>query len=405
MHKAVAQAVKDDVVEGATRPVVPSVWSSKVNQTTWMNGTVQTSIVPLGDLFMVEDDGAKRKATTSNVKFGWAPEAYVGTPLEFMNFTTYYTETYMGFEINGQHLDASIYGAVRFSPTFSWLPAARDGGMVEYSGTSYQSWVFTYGSTSMLALFDAAGVPVYLDQNVTAPSVGRYRTVMAFSEWRADASHLPHVWDGYNQTTFTHPTPCPAPADPTPVEQPIYIFHPKDNFDIAGQDVGDGTGDVFFVCVDVLTNRATGVDHHYQWLSSWTVTHNPQIGQYQNCNGYPPRCLGAEDFLVGHEAAQGLGSPSGGMCTTNPQTGEWWSLPVGGQCAAGASPSGGTCSWSAVRTKTIDAKCLLDQLGFKEACEAGQRAPFAAATRIFLGAFATDDPATGGCPPLNVTGA
>ena len=65
----------------------------------------------------------------------------------------------------------------------------------------------------------------------------------------------------------------------------------------------------FFVCVDVLTNRATGIDHHYQWLSSWSIHHNPQIGQYQNCNDYPPRCLGAENFLVGHEAAQEGQSP------------------------------------------------------------------------------------------------
>ena len=60
----------------------------------------------------------------------------------------------------------------------------------------------------------------------------------------------------------------------------------------------------------------------------------PRWGQYQNCNGYPPVCLGASDFYVDHEAAEGLGLPAGGQCTDNPDTGEWWSLPAGGKCAA-----------------------------------------------------------------------
>jgi hypothetical protein len=74
------------------------------------------------------------------------------------------------------------------------------------------------------------------------------------------------------------------------------------------QDLGDAAGDVFFVCVDVLTDQATSVDHHYQWVTSWDVHHNPQMGQYQNCNDYPPQCFGTNDWLVGHEAAQGLGA-------------------------------------------------------------------------------------------------
>ena len=106
---------------------------------------------------------------------------------------------------------------------------------------------------------------------------------------------------------------------------------------------------------------------------------------------------------MGHEAAQSLGLPRGGQCTSNPQTGEWWSLPVGGECKGGDTPEGGKCTWSGTRRKTIDAKCLLDQHGFKEACAADRRAPFPTATAIFLAALAEDDPNKGGCPPLNVT--
>ena len=142
------------------------------------------------------------------------------------------------------------------------------------------------------------------------------------------------------------------------------------------------------------------MDHDYAWVSAWRVTVVPRWGQYQNCNGYPPVCLGASDFYVGHEAAQGLGLPAGGQCTENPETGEWWSLPAGGECAAGEVPGGGSCTWSAVRTKTIDSKCLFTQQGFAAACRNESRAPFTEATAIFLQAFAEDDPSKGGCPAL-----
>ena len=121
------------------------------------------------------------------------------------------------------------------------------------------------------------------------------------------------------------------------------------------------------------------------------------------CGTDPPKCLGAETFLVGHEAAQGLGAPVGGQCESNPLTGEWWSLPAGGRCTGAQTPEGGHCTWSATRTKTIDSKCLLDRHGFKEACAADGRAPFLHASKVFLQAMAEDDIAKGGCPPLNIT--
>jgi len=405
-HRRAAIAATLAPVEDATgpsKPRIPLLWSAKVNQSTIINGQVQATIVPLGDGRMVEDTRAKRKATFSAAKFPWAPASFVGSEKEWMNFTTFFTSDYMGFLLNGQPLDASIYGAAKFSATFGWLIGAHAGGMKPYNGSSFQSWRFDLGADHFELLADAHGVPVYSVTNVSAPGLGNYTTIVSFSGWRADASQLPDVWVGYNETAFKEPEACPPPSDPTPVDTPIFIFHPKNNFDIAGQDVGDGTGDVFFVCVDVLTNKPSGVDHHYQWLTSWTVHHNPHLGQYQNCNGYPPKCLGANDFLVGHEAAQGLGAPFGGMCETNGQTGEWWSLPVGGECKGGATPEGGTCTWKATRQKTIDSKCLLDQLGFKEACKHGGRAPFEEATKIFYGAFAHDEPGQGGCPPLNVS--
>jgi len=321
-----------------------------------------------------------------------------------MNLTEYFTSDYMGIEINGEMLDASVYKG-KYYDQFAWLPIARDGGSVTYHGLACQKWsahIPISGARFVLLVSEATSVPVYMLTNTTYAG-GTYVQEAEFTQWTDDESLLPDIWTNYSEAAFKHPAACAKPADPTPIDTPIYVFHPKDEFNISGQDVGDGTGDVFFVCVDVLTNQATSVDHHYQWISSWTLRHNPQLGQYQNCNGYPPQCLGAENYLVGHEAAQGLGSPIGGQCKTNSLTGEWWSLPPGGRCEGSATPEGGTCTWKATRTKTIDSKCLLDLHGFKAACAADGRAPFAKATKIFLQALAKDEISEGGCPPLNVT--
>merc|ERR1740121_552998 len=72
------------------------------------------------------------------------------------------------------------------------------------------------------------------------------------------------------------------------VTKPMYIFHPKNEFDIAGQDLGDDKGDTVFVCLDALTNFSSFTDHSYAWLTKWEIEMVPQYGQYQNCNGYNP---------------------------------------------------------------------------------------------------------------------
>lgn len=387
------------------KPSIPMAWSAAVHAATLINGVTQESIVPLGTQFQVENTPLSRMATASTFKFGYVPAAFVGTPLEWMNITTYLTKSVFGLWLNGETLDGSkAYPTNKFNPTFGWLSGAKDGGMRPHNGSSYQSWVLSMSfpvKASFLLLVDAGGVPVYNEANY---SIGvSYTMKTTFFEFRRNTSLVPNVWEGFDEDEYRKPAPCKKPADPRPKNTTIYIFHPMHNFNISSQDTGDATGDVFFVCVDFLTGKPGGIDHHYEWLSSWTVTHNPQMGQYQNCNGYPPKCIGANDYLVGHEAAQGLGQPAGGQCVDNPQTGEWWSLPEGGRCKGGATPAGGACTWSARREKTIDAKCLLDQLGFKQACARGKRAPFAEATKIFLGAFAADDPKHGGCPPLNAS--
>ena len=67
--------------------------------------------------------------------------------------------------------------------------------------------------------------------------------------------------------------------------------------------------------------------HAYAWISRWNLTSTSTVGQYLNCNAYGAEnhCMGANDRLVGREAALGLGAPLAGQCDANEAT----VLPLG----------------------------------------------------------------------------
>jgi len=352
---------------------------------------------------LVQYTAKKQSAQRESSKMPFAPKEFVGTPLEWINFTTLTGVNFTGFDINGETLDGAVHGGT-WSDIFGWAAFAKDGGSVVVDGKSLHRWSLAIPATGAFELLvDASGAPYRLVQNVskTARVPHTYYLNYTFSDFTPDDSLLPKAWDGVVEDDFRHPKPCAAPKGPSPVNVTMYIFHPKDEFNISGQDLGDATGDTFFVCVDAITNFNTSIDHHYAWISEYNVQLSPRYGQYQNCNDYPPKCLGANDFWVGHEAAQGLGLPAGGQCKSNPLVGEWWSLPVGGRCSDDATPGDGSCTWKATRRKTIDSPCLFNTLGFVDKCREELRAPFPAASNLLTKAF-EEDSAHGGCPALPV---
>ena len=407
--RVLAKIAPPPTVEASSRlgPTFPKQWEAAYTLKFLKNGKPMVQVVPINEnSIMYSDSELRQSVTLSNVKFPGAPAELVGTGKDWMNFSSVMTEPYEGCIINGETLLQKDPGD--FNDLFGWALGAKDGGMVEYNGTMLHAWsleIAVAGFSSYL-LVDATGAPVYLDQNVTvkppSPYAGKLRLTYDFH------SFTPHkTWPGWATLTkanFTSPPRCPNEGgeDPPAVTKDLYIFHPQNNFNITGQDMGDVTGDVFFTCIDILTGQNTSVDHDYEWITYWQIDLVPRWGQYQNCNGYPPQCFGAENYYVGHEAAQGLGLPMGGQCEVNNATGEWYSLPAGGKCAAGASPgAAGRCTWAPTRVKTIDSACLFQQRGFAAACKADGRAPFASAAEKFRLAFASEDPSKGGCPALS----
>lgn len=180
----------------------------------------------------------------------------------------------------------------------------------------------------------------------------------------------------------------------------FYIFHPRNHFNISGQDVADARGDMSYVCADSLWQA-----EDYSLGSWYEVRVFQKFGQYANCNFYDPSvCIGGDRFYVGREAPYALGHGAG-QCDSSlaSRLGTWYSLPVDGECSGNRTQLGKDCSWQIMRrVKTISMSCLWDkQHQLQNWCHA----PFAIATDIFLRAFASEDPAKGGCSHLEVPSA
>lgn len=382
------------------RPSIPPKWSANVSRTSHFGKLTFTE-----QSEMASDTGKRRLYSKTGHRLPFAPLAFVGGPLEWLNITTYAEGTWAGEVLEGQKYLAKYQDG--FHDIFRWVRFARYDGNATVNSTVLQRWQLktTFPTTLSFVLYADGDVPVSFEQNLTYAG-GAYSVEYRFLTFAASAE-IPHVWDDFNRSAFSYTPPCPTAASgapPPPRTQSLYIFHPRHDFNISQQDIADAVGDVFFLCQNLgqsekALERPAGED--YEWISEWRVELIPRWGQYQNCNGYPsPRCLGDENFWVGHEAAIGLGQPRSGQCEDNPLVGEWYSLPEGGHCPQSVVPDGRVCTWRESRAKTIDAKCLLGH-GFADACRAGGgRAPFRAAEPIFRSAFATDDPAAGGCQGL-----
>lgn len=204
--------------------------------------------------------------------------------------------------------------------------------------------------------------------------------------------------------------PCP---DGKSVTTDVYLAHPQNFTYLDNEDTGDARGDVMFICSDIM-QPGSAAFNLYNRVSRWTIEVLTSYGQYEECNGYPGTCYGLEDFYVGRQIPYGSATvPLAGQCTPNAESGSWFSHTAKGKCTGGQRPAEGVCSWRPVKkTKTIDLKCLSARsgAGMLEACTRDLLAAggiwrpgtwiWNKSLPVFQNAFDSDDPASGGCPPL-----
>lgn len=364
-------------------------------------------LLTLDQLVTIAQDVDRLAEIISIPGAGITPRDWAGTPAAWINITLYMTSSFMGLDMGGILYPQRTGGPF---PTL-WaianiLPALHDGGNTTFGNTPVHRWVFSRGTAlSIELLVNDAGDPVSLWMNqTTSGQIVKQRIVWSsFLRNYTDSK----LWDNFVPTRFFEPPVCPAPETGFALlNTTFFLYHPENNFDLAGQDVADELGDTTFLCMNALTGGAPAAADGYAWVSQWIVEHFPLIGQYQNCNGYPLRCLGVNNFFVGHEAAinLGLGTAFDRQCSNNPLVGEWYSLPAGGECQDGHRPGDGSCTWRKVqRVKTINGTCIQNGSSFRHACLQDGRAPFNTARAKFVAAFSSEEPTLGGCPELVVS--
>eukprot|EP00035_Acanthoeca_spectabilis_P031346 m.13729 g.13729 ORF g.13729 m.13729 type:complete len:435 (+) comp4704_c0_seq1:40-1344(+) len=197
-------------------------------------------------------------------------------------------------------------------------------------------------------------------------------------------------------STCGHPGPTCENGANVPLE--AVVFHPTHQLDIAGQDVADRLGDTMFLCL--AGPNASSAGQQYTEISLWDLEVWSGFGQYSLCNGYPPTCMGNDNFNVGKEASTGF-KPGCGQCTDNSgDFGSWYSLAAKGECTSGGPPDGKHCTWRRIRRrKTVSVLCP-SFAGFFAKCAAETAIPFTAASASLGQIFASETVADGGCPAL-----
>ena len=212
---------------------------------------------------MLEDSTKKRRLQLSTTAFPYAPAGYP----DGLNSSTFIFEGGETIEIDGDCLSVASNPAMKFSSLFNWLPGAHDAGSVMHNGKRAHKWALSYPSAHFAAqvLFGADNLPVAMTMNYTNPATQAPASV--HYEFSSFIPALPPDWDATwsaMELGCKAPPRCQRPASTQPVNMTMYIFHPPNEFDIAGQDLADATGDNIFVCQDLLGGKPNQTDHNYQ---------------------------------------------------------------------------------------------------------------------------------------------
>uniref|UniRef100_A0A7S4T935 Uncharacterized protein n=1 Tax=Alexandrium monilatum TaxID=311494 RepID=A0A7S4T935_9DINO len=283
---------------------------------------------------------------------------------------------------------------------FAWVRFARHSGHKVADGGSCDVWALNVSRLGFAASVCLAkdGVPRELVQVIGRKgSKWSGRVEMNFSDVVVGPPPS-SAFEPSGACAKNYPTqPC---NDTRVATISVYrIFGSPEPMELQNRDTGDVLGDLSFVCT-----QGSGAAYRSKLITHWRVNVSLAFGQYAICNynGIANACLGPPAMLrsVGRRSGQMQGSgPLLGQCSPNDDVGSQFSFPAAGMCPPGVSPGLGSCSWGgAVPVRTVAARCVMEDRGLLAACARDiGRAPFTDAAKVWEAAFASEDPATGGC--------
>lgn len=301
----------------------------------------------------------------------------------------------------GKH-GVCLPGSTPYFDLFSWTQDAMQNGKTKViGGESCEIWEldaqFFGNDMHFSACIAADSVPRELMQTMHSGHV-RY----SFSNVRL--GHMNDQIFKISEACNNYPNK-PCESDIISTLHVYRVFGPLEPMRLENRNAGDILGDLSFMCTQGSSNS-----YRSKFITKWSVRVSNAWGQYSLCNynGRGNVCSGVASQLhrVGRRASQLAGSAGGqgdfgGQCTPNIDVGSQYSFPEEGRCSPGKEPTpGGECVWGSVKPiRTVTAKCLMEDRGLMDVCsrEFGH-APFSESAKIFDDAFASEDPAKGGCP-------
>lgn len=297
---------------------------------------------------------------------------------------------------NGQCLGPSGAAAGGgFFAQFGWLSLAQHQGASEVRGRSCELYNFSSPAAQLSICLDG-DEPLQVNSSIHTPALSMTQ-VQTFRNFRREVhgSLLPP------DSCQSGPKTC---GSGNVTSRTVYIFHPADNFDIAGQDVADLLGDATFLCSDKFMWTAGG----YSLFSAFEVSWLEEFGQYANCPPDPSsptgaNCFGGDEYHVGRSTAFLMGENQG-QCGEAPEfferLGVWYSMPLSGRCKTGET-LGKDCTWRTERrVKTVDMACLFESFGLEALC-ANASAPYTEVALAMIKALDSSAVAEGGCPAVD----
>jgi len=392
-----------DEDETPAKPALPKQFSAVVNQYVIFPGVAQQ--FSRDQLFYDEGQQFQRKDSSP-----WELSHEYGIH-GYLNETTIDTAN-SSYYISNRKC-APNGPSSKFSEMWDWVAAATYQGNQTLNGSACSVWALRTPKTN-ITLWVEIGSELPLSQYIEtlAALPGAAPRLIRISQNYSEVKKGPFPAEHMKipDECFLPPLVCEVAKDPPPPHTVVqtldhYVAHPEGKYNISNQNTADILGDTVFTCADVR-NNGTALDG-YALLSHYRIALDTRFGEYALCNGYPGVCTQSRDnFHVGREASYG-GKDLRGQCSDNSQDiGTWFSLPAASRCKSRADLDEGRCTWFIEeRVKTINLTCPFQTHDMIGACNDGMAHPgppntFSRARAIYAAAFASVDPAEGGCPDV-----
>jgi len=169
----------------------------------------------------------------------------------------------------------------------------------------------------------------------------------------------------------------------------VYRVHGREPSSLKNRNVGDSNGEIEMIQAYFCQSPPTSSN----WVTKWAVEASADWATYQKCHFV--HSSGKDECTPSDSQPRSGSSKHMGCRALDDVNGTWYSLPEDGECAPGTAVGTNGCTWKARPIRTISLDCLYND---RKGMICAPPLQFPQAVEALDAAFATSDPAQGGCP-------